>query len=96
MVAWDRVTKADVERALREYDRLGPEDFFATHGFSYTTTYEPFKRLSAAYLKQLRKQTAQRPGIQNNAALRQVVDNADARRLCELHLEHAQAPPGKP
>jgi hypothetical protein len=63
---------------------------------AYTTTYEPFKRLSTSYLKQLRKQMAQRPGIQNNTALRQVVDNSDARRLCEMHLEQAQATPGKP
>lgn len=40
MVAWDRVTHADVMRALKEYDRLGPEPFFAEHGFAPTTTYE--------------------------------------------------------
>ena len=40
MVAWNRVTNADVERALAEYDRLGAEAFFAEHGFSYATTYE--------------------------------------------------------
>ena len=38
--AWDRVTEADVERAIHEYDRLGPERFFAAHGFAPTTTYE--------------------------------------------------------
>ncbi|MEV0720652.1 hypothetical protein [Asanoa sp. NPDC050611] len=38
--AWDRVSKGDVERALREYDRLGPDTFFATHGFAPTTTYQ--------------------------------------------------------
>jgi hypothetical protein len=38
--AWDQVTHADVERALQEYDRLGPEQFFAVHGFARTTTYE--------------------------------------------------------
>jgi hypothetical protein len=27
-------------RALREYDRLGPERFFSKHGFAPTTTYE--------------------------------------------------------
>jgi hypothetical protein len=37
---WDRVTKDHVVQALREYDRLGPEAFFATHGFAPTTTYE--------------------------------------------------------
>jgi hypothetical protein len=40
MVAWDGVTHADVVRALREYDRLGPEGFFAEHGFSRTLTYD--------------------------------------------------------
>jgi hypothetical protein len=40
MVAWDRVTHADVARAIKEYDRLGPEQFFAAHGFAPTTTYE--------------------------------------------------------
>jgi hypothetical protein len=40
MVAWDRVAHADVVRALREYDRLGPERFFAEHGFAPATTYE--------------------------------------------------------
>ena len=40
MVAWDRVTRADVLRAIKEYDRLGPERFFSEHGFAPTTTYE--------------------------------------------------------
>ncbi len=40
MVAWDNVTNADVLRAIQEYDRLGPEAFFAAHGFAPTTTYE--------------------------------------------------------
>ena len=39
-LAWDRVTHADVLRAIREYDRLGPERFFSEHGFAPTTTYE--------------------------------------------------------
>jgi hypothetical protein len=39
-LAWDRVTHADVLRAIREYDRLGPEPFFSKHGFAPTTTYE--------------------------------------------------------
>jgi hypothetical protein len=38
--AWDQVTRAHVLRALREYDRLGPQRFFAEHGFAPTTTYE--------------------------------------------------------
>jgi hypothetical protein len=40
MVAWDRVTHADVLRAIKEYDRLGPERFFSEHGFAPATTYE--------------------------------------------------------
>jgi hypothetical protein len=40
MVTWDRVTEADVLRALQEYNRLGPEQFFAAHGFGPTTTYD--------------------------------------------------------
>lgn len=40
MVVWDRVTHRDVLRALREYDRLGPERFFSEHGFGPTTTYD--------------------------------------------------------
>jgi hypothetical protein len=40
MVIWDHVTRADVLRAIEEYDRLGPERFFAEHGFAPTTTYE--------------------------------------------------------
>jgi hypothetical protein len=40
MVAWERVTHTDVVRAIEEYDRLGPETFFAEHGFAPTTTYD--------------------------------------------------------
>ena len=40
MVAWDQVSRADVLRAIREYDRLGPEAFFSKHGFAPTTTYD--------------------------------------------------------
>ena len=40
MVAWDRVTRDDVVRAIQEYDRLEPERFFAEHGFGPTTTYD--------------------------------------------------------
>jgi hypothetical protein len=37
---WDRVTHADVVRAIEDYDRLGAKQFFSTHGFAPTTTYE--------------------------------------------------------
>jgi hypothetical protein len=39
-VAWDRVTRDNVLRAIAEYDRVGPEKFFAQHGFGPTTTYD--------------------------------------------------------
>lgn len=39
-IDWDKVTEADVVRAIEEYDRLGPEQFFARHGFAPTTTYD--------------------------------------------------------
>src|SRR5262245_22207089 len=38
--SWNRVTHAHVVRALREYDRLGSQQFFSEHGFAPTTTYE--------------------------------------------------------
>jgi hypothetical protein len=28
-VEWDDVTRAEVLRAIQEYDRLGPEEFFS-------------------------------------------------------------------
>jgi hypothetical protein len=37
---WDEVSRDDVLRAIHEYDRLGPDQFFAQHGFAPTTTYE--------------------------------------------------------
>jgi hypothetical protein len=40
MVTWDRVTRSEVLRAIKEYDRIGPERFFSEHGFAPTTTYE--------------------------------------------------------
>ncbi len=39
-LAWDRITRAEVVRAIEEYDRLGPKEFFSQHGFAPTTTYE--------------------------------------------------------
>ena len=39
-IAWDKVSDADVVRAIQEYDRLGPERFFSEHGFAPTTTYD--------------------------------------------------------
>jgi hypothetical protein len=37
---WDRVSTANVERAIKAYDQLGPEGFFREHGFAPTTTYD--------------------------------------------------------
>jgi hypothetical protein len=39
-LAWDQITYADVERAIKEYDQLGPERFFSEQGFAPTTTYD--------------------------------------------------------
>ncbi len=39
-VPWDRVTRDDVTRAIKEYDRLGPQEFFSAHGYGPTTTYD--------------------------------------------------------
>src|SRR5262249_15454010 len=38
-IEWDDVTRVEVLRAMHEYDRLGPEQFFSEHGFGPTTTY---------------------------------------------------------
>lgn len=40
MVNWNNVTRDHVVRAMREYDKLGAEQFFAKHGFAPTTTYD--------------------------------------------------------
>ena len=37
---WTEVARDDVIRAIQEYDRLGPDQFYAQHGFAPTTTYE--------------------------------------------------------
>jgi hypothetical protein len=33
------VTHADVVRAIKEYDRLGPEQFFSEHGYGPSRSY---------------------------------------------------------
>jgi hypothetical protein len=43
-IAWDQVSRTDVARAIEEYDRLGPEQFFAEHGFAPATTYALVER----------------------------------------------------
>ncbi|HTV74544.1 MAG TPA: hypothetical protein VME66_12685 [Candidatus Acidoferrales bacterium] len=40
MVKWDGVARSHVMQAMREYETLGPERFFAKHGFAPTTTYD--------------------------------------------------------
>ncbi len=37
--SWNRVTRADVIRAIGEYDRLGQDRFLAEHGFGRATAY---------------------------------------------------------
>lgn len=39
-VAWGKVARDNVVRAIQEYDRLGPREFFTAHGFAPTTTYD--------------------------------------------------------
>ena len=39
-VTWEHVTRDDVVRAMGEYDQLGPEAFFARHGFGPSRSYE--------------------------------------------------------
>lgn len=39
-IDWDLVSNDDVVKSIEEYDRLGPEQFFAEHGFAPATTYE--------------------------------------------------------
>jgi hypothetical protein len=36
------VTHSDVLRAIKEYDRLGPDQFFSEHGFGPSRSYELF------------------------------------------------------
>lgn len=40
MVSWNDVSRDDVVRAIKEYDRLGPEKFFSEHGYGPSRTYE--------------------------------------------------------
>jgi hypothetical protein len=40
LVEWDQVSRDDVLAALGEYDRLGPERFFARHGYGPSRSYE--------------------------------------------------------
>jgi len=60
MVAWDHVTRADVMRAIQEYDRLGPEEFFAEHGFAP----------AAPVVSERSRLPAQRPGLPGRSAHR--------------------------
>jgi hypothetical protein len=40
MISWDQITHADVVRTLREYDRLGSDEFLAKYGFGRTLKYD--------------------------------------------------------
>ena len=40
MVTWNRVTRDDVLQAIKEYDRLGSDQFFSEHGFGPSRSYE--------------------------------------------------------
>jgi hypothetical protein len=37
--SWSRVTRADIIRAMEEYDRLGQDRFLADYGFGRATAY---------------------------------------------------------
>jgi hypothetical protein len=39
VTSWARVARADVLRAIEEYDRLGQDQFLAEHGFGRATAY---------------------------------------------------------
>lgn len=39
-IDWSPVTAGHVKKAIREYDRLGPDAFFKQHGYAPTTTYD--------------------------------------------------------
>ncbi len=57
----------------------------------YSTLYEPFRKLSNAYLKQLRGEMAKRPAAQANTDLLRTIDSADGKALCEMYLRQVQA-----
>lgn len=40
MILWDKVKRADVLRAIQEYDDLGAEGFFSKHGYGNSRSYE--------------------------------------------------------
>jgi hypothetical protein len=40
LIDWNRVTRADVLRALKEYDEVGGQQFLSKWGFGPTTTYD--------------------------------------------------------
>jgi hypothetical protein len=70
------------------FDKDGRFEFLRVR--DYSTIYEPFKRLSSAYLKELRDQMAKRPVVQNNSELLRTVDGCSAQDLCEMHLKLVQ------
>jgi hypothetical protein len=39
-IEWKIVTREEVQRAMEEFDRLGPADFFQEHGYAPATPYE--------------------------------------------------------
>jgi hypothetical protein len=41
MVVWAQVTRDDVVRAMAEFDRVGPQQSFAEHGFGLGFTVQP-------------------------------------------------------
>jgi hypothetical protein len=64
--AWDRVTRADVQRAIKEYDQLGPERFFA-----HATHAADHDRVSVTFHDVVARAVEGRDGVleQRNAGL---------------------------
>jgi hypothetical protein len=66
-VAWDSVTRDHVSRAIGEYDRLGPEQSFAQHGFGPTTTYDPVSDKRGFLPRSPSTHTTANPSTRNTA-----------------------------
>jgi hypothetical protein len=57
---------------------------------NYTTIYEPFKSVSAGYLRSLRQDTAKMPAVAGNTDLLKRIDTMGAQALCEVYLRQTQ------
>jgi hypothetical protein len=55
-----------------------------------STLYEPFAKLSDAYLKQVRGDVGKLPAFAGNAERLRTIDTTPARELCEMYLKAQQ------